>query len=93
LLLKVLITHIGTAVVHVLGSTAMQQTLAAMMKKFILVAISGAVMHFLTVHFGAALVGVSTMWVVLPIIGAYMAYKIHEFPKELGEKVSKECAG
>jgi hypothetical protein len=26
---------------------------------------------------------------VLPIIVAYIAYKIHDFPKELGKKVSK----
>ncbi|KAH7371007.1 hypothetical protein BKA66DRAFT_470430 [Pyrenochaeta sp. MPI-SDFR-AT-0127] len=60
-----------------------------LMKKFVLVAITTTVFNFLVAHFGAALAGASIMWIVLPIIAGYMAYKIHEFPKELGEKVSK----
>jgi hypothetical protein len=89
LLLKLLAAHIGTIVSHILASSTLQHVLLGMMKKFVLAAITGAVLNFLMVHFGTALAGASIMWVVLPIIAAYIAYKIHGFPKELGEKVSK----
>jgi hypothetical protein len=29
------------------------------------------------------------MWIILPVIAAYLTYRIHAFPKELGETVSK----
>jgi hypothetical protein len=61
----------------------------ALMKKFVLAAITAAVLNFLAVHFGTVLAGASFMWVVLPLIAGHVAWKIHEFPKELGEKVSK----
>lgn len=78
----------GTIVAHILASTALQHVLVGLMKKFVLAAVTTAVFNFLVLHFGAALAGASIMWVVLPIIVAYMAYKIHEFPKELGGKVA-----
>lgn len=89
LLLKLLAAHIGTIGAHILASAALQHVLVALMKKFVLAAVTAAVFNFLTVHFGAALVGASILWIVLPIIAGYMAYKIHEFPKQLGEKVPK----
>jgi hypothetical protein len=76
-------------VAKVLASAALQHVLVGLAKKFVLAAVTTAVFHFLTVHFGAALAGASILWVVIPIIAAYMVYKIATFPKELGQSVSK----
>lgn len=74
----------------VLASAALQHVLLGLAKKLILTAVVSAVFQFLTIHFGAALAGMSVLWVVIPAILAYVAYKIATFPEELGEAVAKD---
>ncbi|KAF2006905.1 hypothetical protein P154DRAFT_615012 [Amniculicola lignicola CBS 123094] len=88
ILVKLLAVHISSIVAHILASSALQHILVVLLKKFVIAAVISAVSNFLIAHFGAALAGASIMWVVIPIIAGFMAYEIHHFPKELGEKVS-----
>ncbi|KAH8646193.1 hypothetical protein BX600DRAFT_533651 [Xylariales sp. PMI_506] len=47
------------------------------------------VLHFMTVHSGAAIGGSALMWIAILLIVAYIGYKILSFSEKLGEEVAK----
>jgi hypothetical protein len=90
LLLKLLAANIGHIVAKILASAFLKKLLAIAIKKVVLAAVTAAVLQFLAVHFGAAIGGSTLMWIVLPLLAAYLAYKIATFPEDLGAAVSKK---
>lgn len=89
LLLKLLAANIAHIVAKLLASAFLKKLLAILIKKFVLAAVTAAVLQFLATHVGIAAGGSTVMWIVMPLLIAYIGYKITTFPKKLGEKVSK----
>lgn len=90
LLLKLLAANMSKIVAKILASAFLKKILAVLVKKFILTVVTTAVLQFLGTHVGAAVGGSTIMWIVLPLLAAYIGYKIATFPEKLGEKVSKK---
>jgi hypothetical protein len=90
LLLKLLAANIGHRVNKILASAFLKKLLAIAIKKVVQAAVTVAVLQFFAVHFGVAIGGSTLMWIVLPLLGAYLAYKIATFPKDLGAAVLKK---
>jgi hypothetical protein len=64
--------------------------LAILIKKFVLAAVTAAVLQFLATYVGIAAGGSIIVWIVMPPLIAYIGYKFATFPQKLGEKVSKK---
>jgi hypothetical protein len=90
LLFKLLAANIGHIVAKLLASAFLKKLLAILIKKFVLAAVTAAVLQFLATHVGIAAGGSTIMWIVMPLLIAYIGYKIATFPQKLGEKVSKK---
>lgn len=88
LLLKLLAANIGHIVAKTVGSAFLKKFLGILIKKFILAAVTGAVVQFMATHVGVAVGGSTIMWIVTPLLVVYIGYKIATFPEKLGEKVS-----
>lgn len=90
LLLKLLAANIGHMVAKLLASAFLKKLLAILIKKFVLAAVTAVVLQFLATHVGIAAGGSTIMWIVMPLLMAYIGYKVATFPKKLGEKVSRK---
>lgn len=90
LLLKLLAANIGHIVAKLLASTVLKKLLAILIKKFVLAAVTATVLQFLATHVGVAVGGSTIMWIVMPLLMAYIGFKIATFPEELGKKVSEK---
>jgi hypothetical protein len=88
-IVKLLAAHIGALVAKILSSALIKKLVALLVKKVVVVAVGAAVVNFLAVHVSAAIGGSSVMWVVIPGLIGFMAYKIATFPKKIGKEVSK----
>lgn len=88
-LVKLLAAHIGALVMHILSSALIKKLVLLLVKKAVIAAVGGAVINFLAVHVSAAIGGGSIMWVVIPLLVAYIGYKIATFPEKIGKEVSK----
>jgi hypothetical protein len=90
LLLKLLAANIAHLVAKLLGSALLKKVLAVLIKKFVLAAVTTTVVQFLATHVGAAVGGSTIMFIVMPLLIAYIGYQISTFPEMLSKKVSKK---
>jgi hypothetical protein len=90
LLLKLLAANIAHLVAKLLASALLKKVLAVLIKKFVLAAVTTTVVQFLATHVGAAVGGSTIMFIVMPLLIAYIGYQIATFPEMLSEKVSKK---
>jgi hypothetical protein len=88
LLLKLLAANIAHVVAKLLASAFLKKVLAILIKKFVLAAVTTAVVQFLATHIGAAVGGSTIMWIVMPVLVAYIGRQIAKFPETLSVKVS-----
>lgn len=88
-LIKLLATHISVLVTKLLSTALIHNIVLILVKKVIIVAVGTAVFNFLAAHVAAAAGGASFMWIVLPLLAAYIAYRITTFPEKIGKEVSK----
>jgi hypothetical protein len=58
--------------------------------KLLISVISAAVVQFLALNFRVMVGPATVLWVVIPIIAAYLIVKIIDFPGELGSDISKK---
>ncbi len=90
LLLKLLAANIAHLVAKILASALLKKILAVLVKKFVLAAVTTVVVQFLATHVGVAVGGSTIMFIVMPLLIAYIGYQIAKFPETLSEKVSKK---
>jgi hypothetical protein len=88
-LVKLLAADIGAVVAKILSSALLKKLVALLVKKVVIVAVGAAVVKFLAVHVSAAVGGISVMYLAIPLLAGFMAYKIATFPKKIGKEVSK----
>ena len=86
---KHLAIHIVTATSNFFASIAFHHALGILAHSIIIEAVSAAVFHFLAVHVGTAVGGSAISFIAIPLLAAFIIYKAHKFPKELGEAVGK----
>lgn len=91
LVAKLMATHLKVVLAKVLSTGALKMVIAAAVKKFLVVAVISAIAKGVAAKFGIGL-GAAFMWVLLPLVAAYITYQIYTFPKELGEKVGEQVA-
>jgi uncharacterized protein YacL len=91
LLLKLLALHLKTVIVHVLASTAVKTMIAAAVKKFVVGALLAAIVKAVGAKLGITAAS-AFIWVLLPLIAAFIAYEVATFPAHLGESVSAKVA-
>ena len=89
LLLKLLAAKIAHLVAKLLASAFLKKMLAILIKKFMLTAVTTTVVQFLATHIGVAVGGSTIMWIVMPILIAYIGRQIAKFPETLSQKVSE----
>jgi hypothetical protein len=89
-LLKLLAANIAHLVAKLLSSALLKKVLAILIKKFVVAAVTTTVVQFLAAHVGVAVGGSTIMFIVMPLLIAYIGYQIATFPEMLSEKVSKK---
>jgi hypothetical protein len=86
LLMKLIAVHLKTIIAKVLASAAIKGIIAAAVKKFLIAAIAATVVKAIAAKFGIS-ASAAFLWVLLPVIAAYLIYEVATFPQHLGEKV------
>jgi hypothetical protein len=81
MLMKLMAAQIGSVIAHILGSIVIHKLLMLLVKKVVVGAVVTAVVNFLAVHVGAAVGGSTIMFIILPLLAAYLVYKIATFRK------------
>lgn len=89
MLIKLLAANIGHIIAHLLAMGFIQKMLMLIAKKIIVGAVLSAILHFLAVQVGAAVGSTSVMWILAPMLAAYIGYKVMTFPEKIGKEVSK----
>lgn len=88
MLVKFISLHLKAVIAKVLASAAIKTLIAAAVKKFLLAALVAALVKAIAAKFGIS-AGAAFLWVLIPVIVAYIAYEIVTFPGHLGDKVSE----
>ncbi len=89
LLAQSLSTTLKVVLAKVLASAALKAAIAAAVKKFLVAAIVAAIVKLVAAKFGITALG-AFVWVLIPLIAAYITYEVIVFPETLGEKVSEK---
>ena len=79
---KLLLKHIGTA--------AFKTAVVGFVKKMIIKSVVTGVFTSIAASAGVATTGSLLLWIVVPVIAAFAAYEIHEFPRKLAGKVAPQ---
>ena len=87
-LLKAIAMNMGLIVKKFLASAAAKKVGALLMHK-VMGVITTAVVNFLLIHFGSAIGVGALMWIILPIVAVILYEQIENFPKKMGDEVSK----
>ncbi len=86
LLMKFIALHLKAVIAKVLASAAIKGLIAVAVKKFLVAALAAALVKAIAAKFGIS-ASAAFLWVLLPIIAAFLIYEIATFPQQLGEKV------
>lgn len=89
LLMKLMVMHGSQIVAKILASSFLSHLVSALAKKFLGAAVLAAFTQYLWIHFGVIITSSTIILFALPLIAAYILYKIATFPEKLGEEVSK----
>lgn len=89
MLVKFIAVHLKTVIAKVLASAAIKTIIAAAVKKFLVAALTAAIVKAIAAKFGIS-AGAVFLWILIPVIVAYIAYEVVTFPGHLGEKVSEK---
>jgi len=92
-LLKAIAMNMGHIIAKFLASAAFKKVVMLMLHKFIVGVITAAVLHFLAANIGSAIGAGAFMWIIIPIVAAILIKQIADFPKKLGNEVSKSVRG
>ena len=92
-LLKAIAMNMGHIIATFLASAAFKKVVMVLLHKLVVGVISAAVLHFLAANIGSAIGAGAFMWVIIPIVIGIVIEQIADFPKKLGNEVSKSVKG
>jgi hypothetical protein len=88
-LLKAIAMNMGHIIAKFLASAAFKKVVVVLLHKLVVGVITAAVVHFLAANIGSAIGAGALMWIIIPIVAAIIIEQIADFPKKLGNEVSK----
>lgn len=86
MLVKFIALHLKGVIAKVLASAAIKAIIATAVKKFILAALTATLVKAIAAKFGIS-ASAAFLWILIPVIVAYIAYEVVTFPQHLGGKV------
>lgn len=85
-------THLKVYLGKILATGAIKSTVGIAVKKFLIYAITAALVKAIAIKFGVVITASTVMWVIIPVIVAFIAYEVATFPKHLAKSVSNKLA-
>lgn len=82
---KSMAVFMKTAIAKVLASTAMKTMMMTAVKKIVAAKIIAGLIALVGTHLG----GMSVVWIVAPLLAAFIAYEVANLPEKMGKKVSE----
>jgi hypothetical protein len=90
-MVQTLTTSMKPILIKIFASTTLKTAILAKIKTVIIASFLGAFIKLLAVKIGLS-TGAAFAWVILPILGAWLAYEALHFPEKLASNVSRDVA-